>query len=292
MTPTGMPGQRRDRSRGHNPLADAVSLPVTGESHPLRRDASRRLVFSCVLTLALGVLVTGAWLVRGNIDEAERQGTRRRLPERVFRPGLRGPVTVLGELSVRSGDDAVTRDGRPALSGPTAPPRPRPAAGAPKKAPAEPPVGANPVPVPTPVKGPETGPEAAASGAGATTLATGSTGQVEMAAPAQISPCFVLKEIVRPQYPVDADANARRLAAVTVEAAFFVDVDGKVTASYILRSEGGLPFEQAVLAAVDQWRFEPVTGPECEPLGFWVRLPVTFRNPDARVGRGATAGRR
>jgi TonB family protein len=69
-------------------------------------------------------------------------------------------------------------------------------------------------------------------------------------------------------------------------------VDGKVTASYILRSEGGLPFEQAVLAAVDQWLFEPVTGPECEPLGFWVRLPVTFRNPDARVGRGATAGRR
>lgn len=292
MTPTGLPGQRRTSFRGHDPMADAVSLPVTGESHPLRREASRRLVFSCVLTLALGILATGAWLLVGHLEDTDRQGTRRRLPERVFRPGLRGPVTVMGELSVRSGDDAVTRDGRPALSGATAPPRPRPAAGLPKKAPAAPATGANPVPVPTPVKGPENGPEAAASGTGVITLATGSAGQVEMAAPAQFSPCHVLKEIVRPLYPVDADASARRLAAVTVEAAFFVDVDGRVTASYILRSEGGLPFERAVLTAVDQWLFEPVTDPECEPLGFWVRLPVTFRNPEARGERGARAGRR
>ncbi len=282
MSPIGLPGQRSTRSRGRFPLADDVSLPVTGDSHPLRREAARRLVFSCVVTLALAVLVTGGWLLMGRLDDAGTHGSRRRLPERAFRPGLRGPVTVMGDLSVRSGHDEATREGRPALAGPTAPPRPLPAAGAPAKAPATPPVGENPVPVPMPTTGPDKGPEAAASGAGSNTPSAGSTGQVELSAPAQFSPCFVLKNLVRPEYPVDADVNARRLAAVSVEAAFFVDTSGRVTASYILRSEGGLPFERAVLGAIDQWVFEPVTDPDCQPLGFWVRLPVTFRNPDVK----------
>lgn len=293
MTPSGSPATPRARARGHNPLADAASLPVIGERHPVRRQADRRLLWSCVATLGVGLLVTFTWLSLGGGEEAFRAGARPRPAERQFRPGLRGPVTVMGELSVRSGDDAVTRDGRPALAGPAAAPRPQPAAGAARKVALEKPTGANPVPEPTPAKGPEMGREAAAGAAGAAALlAAGSNGQVEMSAPAQFSPCFVLKDFVRPEYPVDADANARRLAVVTVEAAFFVDVAGKVTASYILKSEGGPAFERAVLAAVDQWRFEPVTDPDCQPLGFWVRLPVTFRNPDALPGRVPRAGLR
>ena len=38
-----------------------------------------------------------------------------------------------------------------------------------------------------------------------------------------------------------------------------------------------------MLDAVNQWRFEPVTDPSCQKLGFWVRLPVVFRSPDGRA---------
>jgi TonB family protein len=263
-------------------LADAPSLPVTGDGHPLRRGAPRRLVLSATLTLAAGLLALALWLMAG-AHNGESASQPHRLPERAFRPGLRGPVAVVGELALRSGTDADTREGRPPIAGPAPQPGRRPAAGEAEAPPAAPGASADGLPEPVAAAGQQTGTGVAPTGPGGPVGAAGSPGAVEMIAPAQFSPCFVLKALVRPDYPADAPVAARRLATVTVEAAFFVDPQGVVSASYILRSEGGLAFEQAVLDAVNQWRFEPVTDPSCEKLGFWVRLPVVFRSPVARV---------
>lgn len=265
------------------PLADAPSLPVTGDGHPLRRGAPRRLVLSAALTLATGLLAFATWWLLAGAHTGEGARQPQRLPERAFRPGLRGPVAVVGELALRSGTDADTREGRPPIAGPTPQPGRRPAAGEAAAPPAAPGATADGLPEPVAAAGQQTGTGVAPTGPGGPVGAAGSPGAVEMIAPAQFSPCFVLKALVRPDYPADAPVAARQLTTVTVEAAFFVDPQGVVSASYILRSEGGPPFDQAVLDAVNQWRFEPVTDPSCEKLGFWVRLPVVFRSPGARA---------
>lgn len=42
-------------------LAQAPSLPLTGEEHPLRRELARWLVWACGITLALALAVFAAW---------------------------------------------------------------------------------------------------------------------------------------------------------------------------------------------------------------------------------------
>jgi TonB family protein len=265
------PARPRPRFRlrlgGRFSLADEPTLPVTGDRHPLRREAARRLILSSAIAFGLGLSVIGVWLVLSRLDFTRGPATRLRLPEREFRPGLRGEVMIMGEIAARTGTDPVTREGRRAGGAPQVAKKPDP--GTVARAiglPDEPAVATVPT-GPTQLAG-------ADSGAGA-----GGPGTVEMSAPAQVNPCFVLKRMICPVYPVDAGADQQRLPVVRVEAALYVDVTGVITASYILDSEGGPAFDRAVLAAVNAWLFEPVDDPDCEPLGFWIRLPVVFRNP-------------
>lgn len=103
--------------------------------------------------------------------------------------------------------------------------------------------------------------------------------QVELNLPRQTNPWFVLERMVRPQYPLGADAQARRQPLVTVEVAFYVNEAGRVTASYILRSDGGPLFDDVVLKAVNAWLYRPLAASGLAPEGFWVRLTVRFRSP-------------
>jgi TonB family protein len=258
---------RRRTLRALFSLADAPSLPLTGERHPLRRESARWLLIGGAVSIGAGGLIGLLWLVTAARTAEPLSGAPRlELPKRQFRPGLRGPVLILGELSVESGTDPVTQAGpRPGAARQAAP---QPAVTVPGE------VG---LPVEIQVEALAGGTTSVAGTDSAT--GSGPPGAVEMHAPAQVNPCYVLEEVVQPQYPAGVDETVLRLPQIKVEAAFFVSTSGAVTASYILESEGGALFDQAVLDAVNAWRFTPSTDPACPPLGFWVRLPVVFHSP-------------
>jgi TonB family protein len=83
----------------------------------------------------------------------------------------------------------------------------------------------------------------------------------------------------RPQPPRGATEEARRRPVITVEVAFFVNEEGRVTHSYILSSTGGPSFNEVVLKAVNQWLYKPVAREGRPPQGFWNRLTIRFKSP-------------
>jgi TonB family protein len=288
--PKGPPqagAHRPRRRRWLYPLADAARLPVTGDRHPLQREAARWLLWGFGAALGLGGLLLGAWLALFRADDpAVGHAPEIHIVQREFRPGLRGPLRIVPNLSIESGVDPVQQEGaRPGAEQPAQPAR------------EEGPVRQVGLPVePQAVAAPVVAGEGSGDGAG---TGMGPAGAVEMNTPAQMNPCFVLESVVRPEYPWGVDETLMRIPLIKVVAAFYVDVSGAVSASYILESEGGPRFDEAVLTAVRAWKFQPVADPECSPLGFWVRLPVSFRSPyvvreapaQADTSRRATSSR-
>jgi protein TonB len=55
-----------------------------------------------------------------------------------------------------------------------------------------------------------------------------------------------------------------------------VAADGRVTDIVVARSAGHADMDEAAVAAVRQWRFEPGRRGQ-EAVGMWVVLPVEFR---------------
>jgi len=55
-----------------------------------------------------------------------------------------------------------------------------------------------------------------------------------------------------------------------------VAADGHVTEVTVSKSAGHVDMDEAAMAAVRQWRFEPGRKGE-EAVGMWVLLPVEFR---------------
>lgn len=192
-----------------------------------------------------------------------RESVRRRFE---FRPGAEGPLRVMPELSVEPGRDARFQEPESYRKLWRPPPEQQFAEPEPQGEPVSP-------PQPVPVKRPATDEQILAD------PDLHLADAVEMRLPQQTNPCFVLDRMVRPEYPLAADEAARRLPVVKVEVAFYVAETGEVTASYILNSTGGPVFDEVVLRAVNAWRFRPVAKPDCPPLGFWIRLPVSFRSP-------------
>jgi len=94
--------------------------------------------------------------------------------------------------------------------------------------------------------------------------------------PSQTNPCFRLVHQVYPDYPPTVGLLP---SAVRVKVAFFVDPRGEVTGAYILSSDGPPEFGEAALAAVRQWRYEPVPEQCAEVSGFWQPLLVVFERP-------------
>jgi TonB family protein len=265
--PTTAVVRRPRRGRWLYPLVDASRLPVTGAQHPLQRESARWMILGFCAALGIGGLLLGAWLALFGADETPGRRSREvHIVQREFRPGLRGPLRIMPNLSIESGVDPIQQEGaRPGGDQPA------------QRVREEGPVRQVGLPVePRPEAAPAGASEGAGNGAG---TGTGPTGAVEMNAPAQTNPCFVLESLVRPEYPPGVDETLMRIPLIKVVAAFYVDVSGTVAASYILESEGGTAFDEAVLTAVRAWKFQPVADPECPPLGFWVRLPVSFRGP-------------
>jgi TonB family protein len=99
-------------------------------------------------------------------------------------------------------------------------------------------------------------------------------GQVELNRPGQTSPDFVLLEFVRPIYPAGVP-QVLRTRRIVVHVAMYVDLEGAVADAYVISSEGGALFDDAVLVAVRQWKYRPlqVAG---EPQPFWDQVKVTF----------------
>jgi len=102
---------------------------------------------------------------------------------------------------------------------------------------------------------------------------------VELKLPTQTNPCFHLKRQVYPRYPADAAPADRSRPLITVKVAFFVDPRGIVDGSYVVNSDGGRPFDEVVIKAVDQWLYEPDFAACTSPDGFWNVLTVLFRSP-------------
>ena len=102
---------------------------------------------------------------------------------------------------------------------------------------------------------------------------------VELQLPTQTNPCFHLQRQVYPRYPADAATADRMRPVITVKVAFFVGPDGAIDGSYVMSSDGGRPFDEVVLKAVDQWLYEPDFAACASPDGFWNVLTVLFRSP-------------
>ena len=78
---------------------------------------------------------------------------------------------------------------------------------------------------------------------------------------------------VHPVYPTSA---RHRGIQGTSLLRVHVAADGHVTDIVVAKSAGHVDMDQAAMAAVRQWRFEPGRRGE-EPVGMWVLLPVEFR---------------
>ncbi|WP_052347320.1 TonB family protein [Novilysobacter defluvii] len=76
--------------------------------------------------------------------------------------------------------------------------------------------------------------------------------------------------IPAPQYPREA-LRAGRAGEVEVE--LTVGIDGSVTAARVIRADPARVFDRAALAAVEQWRFQPIASPVT------ARRTIAF-NPD------------
>lgn len=237
--------------------APVASNPLAGANARYRHGGRRRLAVGAVAGVLLLILIA---LFGPDRDEVRRHFE--------FSPGAAGPLKLMPELSIDQGRDPRYQEPEQFRNLWRPPPEqtfvPNETAG-------------RPVAPPQPIPAPQPQPDAAIVADPDLSLADA----VEMRLPQQTSRCFVLERMVRPEYPVGADAEARRLSVITVEAAFYVNELGRVTASYVIQSTGGPQFDAVVLKAVNAWVFRPVADPTCPPLGFWIRLPVLFHSPYA-----------
>ncbi len=237
--------------------AGGPSDPQDGANARYRRAAGRRLALGALAGLVLLVLIA--------LLGPDREAVRRHFE---FVPGAAGPLHVMPELSIDRGRDPRHQEPEQFRNLWRPPP---------EQAVVPDETAGRPVAPPQPVPAPAPQPDAAIAADPDLSLAD----VVEMRLPQQTSRCFVLERMVRPEYPLGADAEARRRPLVTVEAAFYVNELGRVTASYVIQSTGGPLFDAVVLKAVNGWLFRPVADPTCPPLGFWIRLPVLFHSPYA-----------
>ena len=74
----------------------------------------------------------------------------------------------------------------------------------------------------------------------------------------RVANTLVPVSLPNPRYPREA-AMRRRSGSVEVE--FTVGTDGRVTSSRVVRASPPRVFDRAALAAVDDWRFEPIGAP-------------------------------
>lgn len=90
---------------------------------------------------------------------------------------------------------------------------------------------------------------------------------------------FVIRKLVRPQYPPRASIADRQQPIIVVEAAFFLDSEANIVAVMIQSNEGGPEFATAVQQAMEQWEFEPRWRDGKPPAARWLVVTWRFRSP-------------
>lgn len=242
------------------PREDARSEERFCANERHKRAAARRLGLGLLGALALLVVIA--------LLGPDAESIRRRFD---FAHGAKGPLRVMPELSIEPGRDPRHQEPAQFRKLWRPPPEQQWQERQPDAQPVPPP---QPLPSPRPLTDDELAQDADLDVLDA----------VEMHLPQQTSPCFVIDRLVRPRYPRAAGSAVDRAMVVHVEVAFYVDPTGTVTASYVLNSDGDPAFAEIALKAVNQWRYRPLQENGCPPLGFWVRLPITFRNLRGQAG--------
>lgn len=106
--------------------------------------------------------------------------------------------------------------------------------------------------------------------------------QVEMSLPMQTSRDFFFLKKVLPEYPLRASERERRTPVIVVMVECFVNAEGDITAVVIKGSNGSEIFEEACVAAVEQWKLGWRVPPG---VGRWLTFPINFRSPYFSPGR-------
>ena len=100
--------------------------------------------------------------------------------------------------------------------------------------------------------------------------------RVELNLPQQSNPDWFIIHQVRPEYPLTAPEEERRLPVVYVNVAIFVGPDGKVTDAMIQATNGSSVFSNEVLERVKQWEFGWRVPPGA---GRWIAMTWNFNSP-------------
>ncbi len=100
--------------------------------------------------------------------------------------------------------------------------------------------------------------------------------RVELNLPQQSNPDWFITHQVRPEYPLTASEEERRLPVIFVQVAIFVGPDGKVTDAMVQATNGSSVFSNEVLERVKQWEFGWRVPPGA---GRWIAMTWNFNSP-------------
>ncbi len=103
-----------------------------------------------------------------------------------------------------------------------------------------------------------------------------STERVELSLPQQSNPDWYIIHQVRPEYPLTASEEERRLPVIFVRVAIFVGPSGKVSDAMIQATNGSSVFANEVLKRVKLWEFGWRVPPGA---GRWIAMTWNFNSP-------------
>lgn len=239
---------QRGRVDGHPPPERTLISPA---SIAARAHAGRRLAVAVGAALLLLLFVV-------LVDPGGREIARRLT---VY--GAEGPLRVMPEISIDDGADQIYQ---------------KPRAAPQESAPIYEVVPEKPSPRATEVVPLAPAPPRERVDLASETVAEG-LGEVEALLPRTTADeSFIIRNMVRPPYPVEA-TEAERRRTILVRTAVFLDATGAITAAMVTYSEGSGVYDEVALAAVKQWVFEPVIRDGNPPAPRWLEISWRFKSP-------------
>lgn len=217
-----------------------------------RAHAGRRLAVALVAALVVLLLII-------LLDPGGREIARRFTPY-----GAEGPLRIMPEISIDEGTAEVYQKARRAPQESVPIYEIEPEQVSPRAT----------EPVPPPPAEPQPQVDVASE------VAEEGLGEVELLLPRMTADqAFIITNMVRPIYPLEASEAERRRPEILVRSAVFLDSTGTITATMITHSDGSLVFDEEVLAAVRRWEFEPVIRDGRSPAPRWLEIPWRFKTP-------------
>lgn len=99
---------------------------------------------------------------------------------------------------------------------------------------------------------------------------------VELSLPQQSNPDWYIINNPRPEYPMTASEEERRLPVIFVRIAFFVGSDGSVSEAMIQATNGSSVYANEVLKSIKEWVFGWRVPPGA---GRWYEMTCNFNSP-------------